>query len=402
MKQSHFVLSLSFPAIIAHAEAPDISLTSRLDVGSFSGDRDLNNSSYQSYLAGFFDLTAEQGPVSLKSRVVAPVKPDRQRRDASARLRELLVHYQHAGTRVSVGRQIMPLGRSDGINPSDVLTPWHRTELVLDDTDQRAGRLAARIDQEIDSLLVSAIFFYDNSYNELPITDSGIRIDVDKKRRPAGALIIDRTGEQVDWSVSYYDGADLQPSYDVSSVAAGVIKETHKRSKVFSADVAFNIVGFGMRGEISCSELEKSKSPTEIVRSNQCAMVYGVDHDIRGDDNISLQAYYIRADDINASNIHPSLVRDYAALIGQSKQNQGGVIIRYNIITLNDSLNLEFPLAFSIDTKGHAFSPRLTYQLSDHVRLRIGVDHYSGDSEGILGRLKHNSLVFLGLQNYIN
>lgn len=309
--------------------------------------------------------------------------------------REAFIGYAWEDGLVRVGRQVVTSGRADGFNPTDILSPWNRTRMTLDESWQRDGRLAVLIKQNLADYSIQAMAFHDNRYDVLPKPPLvGLNFSQDMKWRDAYAMRLDYNGANIEGGLMLYTGADLQPSFDLSAVSLGRITETHTYTQLIGADAAAAFKGITWRSELACLRTASSSS-NMWVRKPQCQAVLGMDHSW-GNINFLVQVAQIHVKDWQP----PTKTLDFlfSATVGQAQAQETIVSARVATSFYNEALQIELPCSFGERASDQACRPRLKWAVSDHLTAHLGADIYRGSPHGYFGRLKDNSLAILGLE----
>src|SRR5688572_13119365 len=133
------------------------------------------------------------------------------------RLIEAYATWHAESVDLRVGKQIVPWGRADGINPTDNLTPRDLAVMLPFEDDQRLGLPAAKLDWVVlpeHTFTVFATPYFEPSV--IPWPRSGpARVETRPDRNAANTqlgLRWNKVGEGFDWSISYFRGFSHLPS----------------------------------------------------------------------------------------------------------------------------------------------------------------------------------------------
>ncbi|HUO37541.1 MAG TPA: hypothetical protein VMU34_06770, partial [Mycobacterium sp.] len=124
-------------------------------------------------------------------------------------LRQGYVGWRNDTFDISIGRNIVSWGRTDQINPTDVITPRNYTRMFVDDTNLQEGITIVRASYGIGDLTASAFWlpeFRPNIYPVQRLPGTGVEQGTDQFRGDQFAVRLDRSGRGFDWSVSYFNG----------------------------------------------------------------------------------------------------------------------------------------------------------------------------------------------------
>src|SRR3569623_1799622 len=154
---------------------------------------------------------------------------------------------------VRAGKRIIVWGRADAVNPTDNLTPRDYTLPVSDDADQRFGAYCAELAWHRGTLTVTATWLPGFQPNIVPLPATlAFREQapswVDSEQQ--AALKIERSGERVDWSLSYFAGYDRTPDLAGTLPAPLLV---HHRTRVLGADAATGRGQYFVGGELALS-----------------------------------------------------------------------------------------------------------------------------------------------------
>ncbi|SFU53501.1 DUF1302 family protein [Pseudoduganella namucuonensis] len=348
----------------------------------------------------------EQWRVNLGSRL--GVRDAGDTRGARNRLREAYVEADAGPLRLRLGRQVVAWGRADRINPTDNLSPRDYTTLVPEDEEQRIGIDALAANYRLgDSLELAAVLVPEFEPHRTPRGAlPGNRAVAPAPDNGEWALKLEKSGGAWDGSVSYYDGHDRFVRYGAAfpRPATLVFSGAHERMRTLGADFATTAHGWGVRGEFAagrfspdCAACAAPAGPRRSVRR----LVLGVDRDIGDGANINLQAFAIRRSGYSETAGLPAQLRPAGLAINRLNSEFGahehGLSLRVYDRYWNDRLKAE--LGAILDLSGHSglVRPRVSYSVSDAVKLTAGVDYFHGDTQSYFGARARNRLGFFEL-----
>lgn len=321
-----------------------------------------------------------------------------------AMLREAYVTARFDSGALRIGRQIVAWGRADSVNPTDNLTPRDFTVPLPFDDDKRVGAVAVTYDHYIDverTLSVFATPFFEPS--RLPPSDDAAMIELRPARTPSNteiAIKLNRTGSQLDWSISYFRGFSLLPALRPSA-DAGIFTLYYPRIEVLGADMARNFAPYAIRAEVAYVVPMDREAPSDIRR--YLFAVAGVDRTFFGTFNVNMQWIQRRPQgdrepDTAMDTASRTAALQNALLFGQQNRTNDGLTMRISNRWLSDTLLAEL-FVFS-ERAGHStyLRPLLTYDIDDHVKLAVGADVYRGADDTYFGQLKRNRGAFVELR----
>jgi hypothetical protein len=329
--------------------------------------------------------------------------------EVRTRVLEAYATVRFARADLRLGRQIVPWGRADGINPTDNLTPRDYTLLLPFEEDQRFGVTAAKLDAFLSqehTLTVFATPFFEPARVPLPATAGGVI-----ERRPADTLSntkvgvrLDKTGEGIDWSVSWFRGFSLLPSLRVAgSDPAAALALDYDRITVLGADVARNYGRFGFRGEIAYVDTADDAGTDAATKNAYLHWIVGVDRTFLANLNVNLQFFQRRVrDHRDPEDIADPVERDTAlmnALVdGQRDAIANGFTFRVSNKWRNDTLEAEIFGVVNTTRHDRLLRPLVTYAITDHWKATVGADIYHGARDTQYGSLSRNRGAFLELR----
>jgi hypothetical protein len=317
------------------------------------------------------------------------------------KLREAYLDLRLGPVDLRIGRQIIAWGRADRINPTDTLTPRDFTLLVPEDPDQRFGITGVRATAHVGPVSLTGILLPTFAPHVIPLRPPppGSTLEEKVPGDPVlqGAFKVERTGGRVDWSLSYFDGFDLYPDLQVGNVrpAGADLRLTHHRIRVVGADVAVATGPYTLRGEAAYTFTEHARRGDQI-KSPFFFLVVGADRTLPGAVSVNLQ-YLLRvvADFQRPGDVEDPLRRQVAieqALINdQLDPVKHAVALRVASAWLNETLRSELGVIVSPTRWDYAVRGKITYALTDRVRLTTGADIFRGETPSFFGRLRDTS-----------
>ena len=322
-----------------------------------------------------------------------------------AKLREGYLNYTMGDADWRIGKQIIVWGRADGINPTDNLTPRNHTLLTPENDDQRLGALAAKMSYHFQDAALTGIWLPRFSPGVYPLaTLPGIYFSEQTPDGGQGALKLDHSGGEVDWSVSYFNGFDLSPDLKIGATGpseTNLILQ-HHRIRILGIDGATTAGRFGLRAEAAYTWTENSGNDP-LLKQPFLYAVLGGDRTFYDNLNVNLQYYFRRvAGYRDPQSISDPMLRNIA-LQGAISSNQVdrfqyGLTMRISDKWLNETLEGEVAGIVAMTYRDYALKPKLVYAFTDQMKGTIGMDIYRGASGTFFGRLRDNSSVFAELK----
>jgi hypothetical protein len=400
-------------AAMAQDAAPSVAdrlaLTGSLRAGYWWSDRELDDRNSFTPVSLWLKATPDLGSgFSLQAEGWAADEGPLRGKGPRGELREGFLAWRGDTVDLSVGRRIVAWGRADRINPTDVVASRDYTLLFSDDSDQRRGSLMATAGYLVGNLTLTALW--------LP----GYRPTVFPIRKPPGfhvhqpdgrfhpdqfAVRIDQTGGNFDWSLSYFDGIDRDPDARITAAGpSGVdVLVVHRRLRQFGADFATNFGDYGLRGELAYAWPSTGNGRNAFERHSFAALVLGADRNLTEHVNVNMQylLHYMTDDTDFGAIADPveRLVASRAALLNnQLRRVQQGATFRIAYTGLNDTLTTELAAGGYFTDKSGGVRPKVTYALSDSVKVIVGADIFFGAADSYYGQIKTNSTGYAELR----
>lgn len=325
-------------------------------------------------------------------------------------LKEAYFHFRSGDWDFRLGRQIVAWGRADRLNPTDNLTPRDFTLLSPEVDEERLGTEGIKISKIFGFYSsLTAIWLTSFEPNKLPPANApGLQlIENVPKNNDQYAIKFDQSGGDVDWSISYFKGLDLNSDLSVIGLNSNnvLVAQTYHDVEIFGADVA-TIKGSNRYAvEVAYTKTEDSSGDNPNIKNNFFYGVFGIDRDFG--DNLSLitQFFYRRVSDYQDPRqiIDPS-IRTVASLSAtasnQLDRDEYGLNMRLGKNWLNETLELEISGATQLIRHGYLIRPKLAYKINDHLKVSTGLEYFRGGPDTIFGLQEANKLFFLEMRQF--
>jgi hypothetical protein len=322
-------------------------------------------------------------------------------------LREGMITWLYEPLEIRVGRQIVVWGRADRINPTDVISSRDITLLFPDDDDQRRGNAMIEARWGRGGYTVSALWLPEFRPNLYPSGAQVPGVVLLGQHSPTEiaqfGVRLDRTGGDVDWSVSYFDGLDRDPRFQiVSAVPTGIaVGRRYDRVRQIGADAAMTLGEFGLRGEIAYAFSPDAAG--SIYRRSGVYLVAGGDRTFFDRLNVNVQYVYryvagYEDPEAVANPVLQALALRNAAISNQRFRNQFGLSTRILYRWPGDKVETELMSFFNATAHDGVLRGRLTYKITDMLRLTVGGDWFFGDDDTYLGEFRRNSGGFVEMR----
>ncbi|HTF98724.1 MAG TPA: hypothetical protein VL995_21460 [Cellvibrio sp.] len=324
----------------------------------------------------------------------------------NARIRELYWKVNGDAWSMRIGRQLIALGRADGLNPTDNLSPKHFTLLTPEDSDQRFGNDAVNLGYQVGDHTFSAIWFPSAASNIIPL-EAHPAITYVKRPAPEEnqyALKWETLGSNFDSSVSWFDGYDPMPDLSVANLSPEgiVVAQSNNKFRVLGADLSYPHGNKVWRFEAAYSDTQ-SAGPNDFTRKKSRVWFVGgpewtLDGGLTLNLQLSLQHIYDHADPEELSQPFQDVAWRQLALSNQTEPNQQGITWRIAKTGFNDSLLLETTgVTFWPNANGLSRS-KINYAISDALHIQAGYEAYFGSGHSFFEQLKPNNIVYLQLR----
>lgn len=323
----------------------------------------------------------------------------------SRELREGYIERAFGDLNIKVGRQIIVWGRADKVNPTDVWSVRNLKLLTTDDEDQRLGAAAAQASWRVDRLSLIGVWQpeWRTPIFPVPHLPAGVQSRSVRPRDAAGqyGLKLDHSGEGVDWSVSYARTIDKVP--DLVIEAPGQLDFTYRPRETFGADAAVPVGPYGLRGEIAYGHTLRRDVPSAAVKHDNLFLVAGIERTFGGELNLNLQYLYrrnfgFRDPNLVADPMLQVLERQESVISDQLRRDMHGISVRVVDKFFNETLECEIAAVAWLGDREGTLRPKLSYAVSDHLKLIVGGQLFFGPKDSFFGQFRHASTAFTELR----
>jgi hypothetical protein len=307
-----------------------------------------------------------------------------------------------------VGRQIMVWGRADKANPTDQWTSKNLTLLTTDDEDQRLGLFSVNSTINFEDFRLIALYQPEWRFPIYPIPPiSGVTLNNQQPTAPAQqfGLKLDRTGGDLDWSVSVSNVISRTPNLSVLSAGPGgtSLGLNYEFVRVYGGDFAFNLGGYGVRGELAYTQSNDRDGRDPLRFNSELYAVLGADRSFIENLNFNFQVLYKhvfgfqRPDSISDANTR-LLASQQNLIANQLGADRFGLSFRPGYKMLNDTLEFELAYVQWFYEFGGLVRPKVTYAINDQLKVIAGGEAFFGQQESFFGRLAETSSLFTELR----
>lgn len=323
--------------------------------------------------------------------------------DRYAVAREFYLDYSLGNADLRLGKQLLPWGRADRINPTDSLTSRDYRWLTPEEEDQRFGNTGVRYAHHLDHYTLTGVWLPWMRSSRIPLDPDSARIVAihQPDNRDNFGLKLDRAGEGVDWSLSFYSGVDTAPSLEQNDPAAGrPFQMVDHRIQRYGGDAAWSFGSYTLRTELAYTQTGKRLSEFSGRKFDYAQAVVGLERQFAGNWNANLQFVWQSAFDFRDPSTWPTAEQRQLATLQQiiamqPARHMAGIGYRVSKRLFNDTLELEVSGLGLTERQGWLMRPRVRYQITDQASVTVGGDWYQGPADSIFSRLKDNRTLFL-------
>lgn len=318
---------------------------------------------------------------------------------------------------IKLGRQIIPWGRADAINPTNNITPKDESVLSSEFDDTRLGNELLQIKAKTGQSSIQGIWIPCYRPDVLPLNGAKIPQGIiiaepvypDFRFSNGGyAVRVEYTAPSLDGSVSYFNGYATLPGFNYSLSKTGLsLIPTAYRMQAAGADFSTAIGSFGLRGEAALKYplddydkdilMSKPYVPYPFIQ-----YVLGLDKSI-GDWSILIQysgLYVINYEKIvepvltnpfdpvaqmlYASALASAEIKQMNRLFtGTSDQVSHSLTGNLQWSTLYETLHLKIAGMYNFTTEDYAINPSISYDIADAIGLTVGGRYLDGPEENL-------------------
>lgn len=345
--------------------------------------------------------------------------------EVTSELREGYVEIAETDWELRVGRQLIPWGRADEINPTDVISPKNYTLLLPEGpAAYRGGVNALRLDTFLPGRLrMIGVYVPFAEQTTIPLSDlpEGARL---AERLPAirfdngsAGIKLDRSGGKVDASLAYYYGYNLLPEVRVVEAHAnqtgGITADAdlaHGRQHMIGADFATAAGRFGYRGEVAWVQTDNPHARRVESIVPYLAYVLGIERSFSDSFSVILQYVgrfvpdridperALRNPDRALAEAQFIAAKSTVVINQQLDTVQNGWSVRLDKKFWNDTLDCELLGVHYFERNDFFIRPRLVYDLTDAWKASVGGEIFHGPKNSTFGRVQHNSGAFVELK----
>lgn len=421
---SLFILFLTIPSFAAETgDVPSLAWSGRVFTDVYAPYQDLSHSEFQQtstslWLQGDHKLL----PHSSARWILTGDAFDRSVNSAQngqfrVGLREGYAQYSNAGFVTRVGRQLIPWGNADAINPTDFLSAKDYQFFNPDDEVRRIASNSAWFgftpSNGTSPLNFTFVWTPVFPQSKLRVTSNALPAGVTLRSSPVTpqAHIQDSefavksayTGQGFDASLSFFRGWSHMPEL------AGSLSDlyfTFHRIRGYGADASVSFDKWVVRFEGAYIQTENNNGKNPLIQPSHFDAVAGIERPIADDFRVQLQGIYRYIpeytkpeDAVWGSALETAVNREIAKanalLLGYQYQTRTGASFRVSYSKDSSGLESELFVLGNFVGEDYLIRPKTSYAWTDAFKTTLGFEYYGGPENRPLGALKSDRSVFL-------
>jgi hypothetical protein len=340
-------------------------------------------------------------------------------------LREGYVYYRSGGIDLRVGQQIIPWGKSDGINPTDFLTSKNSTFFNPDDEVKRRGSASVLLnftpEEGASPWSFTTVWTTIFARSKHLIAGQSVPSNVTlREAEPPPVTFqngeisekISYTGSGWDGSLSYFNGWSHKPELqERSHILVGFtpvveVDQVFRRVQGYGADWSYSTEKWVYRFESAYIVTANHDGENPLVMPTHWDSVLGAERPIG--DHFRIQGQFIMryfpqfksADqaggpDAISAGVNRSLASTNALLLGYQEQSQPAGSVRVSYTDQENAIEADIFLLQNFNGSDYLIRPKISYGWTDFIRSTVGSEIYGGPTNRPLGSLhSYNSVFF--------
>lgn len=354
----------------------------------------------------------------ISKKTYSPYSRPAQLHDGIAlELREFYLQGAIGNTFLTLGKQQIVWGKSDGLKVLDIVNPQSFREFILDDFESsRIPLWTVNIEYSFTRWDLQFIWIPDPTYHALakqgatyaftspelvPTAPPGVQINIERANRPTNGFLDSDVGLRV---TTFWQGWDLTFNYLYQYNNAPVLRQSlsmlnnapvvtitsdYERTHIIGATASNAFDDWVVRGEIGyfSEHYFIGNNPLQnqgVIKSPELHYVLGLDWNAPWDILLSgqlIQSWVIKdADKTTRDKVDTTLTG----------------LIRRNF--LYDTLVAEVLVIVNTNNGDGIIRPKISYEWQDNLKTWIGADIFYGNRQGIFGQFDQNDRVAMGIE----
>ena len=309
---------------------------------------------------------------------------------------------------VRLGQQFIFWGKTDWINPTDNINPWDYVNISAEVEDYRLPVTAAKMNVYLGPVTLQSVWVPRFKANRIPLqlpdTMGGLPVRSSVTRLPENRLSNSEFGLKadfsfwnVDYSLSYYNGYDKNPTIRMlfEPQAHDFLRTIgYDRYQVFGADFITTFNQWAIKGE-GAYFLTKDRNGKDIERQNPyLKYVLGLDYLPTNDLTLNvqfIQTILLKFDRNYERTTRLRLGMPLSTMPDKFTQSLSGRV-QYQI---GDFTSVQFISVYNLKDGDYFVLPILNYAFTDGINIYGGATLFEGKKGSPFGRNKKYSRAFV-------
>ncbi len=332
-------------------------------------------------------------------------------------LQEFYLQGSIGKTFLTLGKQQIVWGKSDGLKVLDIVNPQSFREFILDDFDNsRIPLWTVNIEQTVADWDLQFLWIPDQTYHALPkqqttyaltspelvpTAPAGVAVNIEQARRPNHIILDSDLGFR---AATFWKGWDITFNYLYQYNNLAVLRQNlsidngkpvvtitaeYERTHVIGGTFSNAFSDWVIRGEIGYFTdhyfiAKNLLQNQDVVKSPELHYVLGLDWNAPWDILVSGQL------------IQSWLINDADKTTRDKLDTTLTGLIRRNFIY--DTLVAELLLIANTNNGDGLFRPKISYEWQDNMKTWLAADIFYGDKQGVFGQFNRNDRVLVGME----
>jgi hypothetical protein len=345
--------------------------------------------------------------------------PEFEGGDTRVDFREGYYQFDYGGLQMRLGRQIIPWGKSDAVNPTNYLSGRDFRRFSADEEVKRTGADGVMTSYTFDHgnsplnltavwnahFVPSTILLPQGSIPDIAILESVNEVPVTAENSE-GAAKLSYVTSDYDLSASYFDGWNRLPELESDGFSGGylILVPRFERVRMAGGDFSVTANQYVFHGEASYTWLSARESKAVTTNSHVDA-VLGVERPFGSKFRVQLQALGRYFPDYvsplaatgstnNETQANQIVAAANARLQGSQRETRVGGSFRLSYGDQDSNWVPEIFALFYPSTEEVFFRPKILWRVTTNIQAEAGFDHYVGPADSAFGFYKGFSSVF--------
>jgi hypothetical protein len=335
----------------------------------------------------------------------------------TASLREGYVSYLGPGIEVKIGQQIIPWGKSDGVNPTDYFTAKNFTLLNPDDEVRRKGAVSLNTtftpDQGNSPFSFQTVIQANAPEVQLLIPDQSVPQGVQFQKQGAASLPFQGRYEvggrisylksNFDLSLSAFRGYSHFPEYILNSSTL-TVSPIYPAQTAIGADGSFTANQYILRFESALLMPDNGKETDPLagmVEPWHWDSVFGAERPMGDDFRAQIQVLYrwhlwfpgvASTGNPLLDSLRSGIARANALILNAQYQGNPGATFRVSYASDHSDFSGDvFLIGYFGYGQDFLLRPQMGYTPISNLKFTLGADVYGGNETRPLGALRNRS-----------